>query len=143
MIRIHGLLIPWDVPGQVGIQRSRRTVSAPKGCITWPHHKSWVKYYRGHRGTDRGGIPIGYLDELHVDDTGLWCVLNLGSSPAAVDALRAMREKTEDGLSVELDALKLTTTGKEIEHGRIDGIALVPRPGFMPARVHRIEEVAA
>jgi hypothetical protein len=122
-----GVAAPW---GQEGFTSAGKLVFA-RGSLRLPAELSRVKLVDYHQQPPQA---IGYATSAQDTEAGLVMAFQLGTTPAASQALVEASEGLRDAFSVELGEFT-AADGITVTDGLVTAVALVPIPAFADARV--------
>jgi hypothetical protein len=118
--QLAGWLVPYGEYGSTSLGR----LKIAAGAIKIPDPTTRVKLLADH---DRSA-PIGRLTGVDDQPTGLYGTFTLGRTPEADHALLEASDQLRDGLSVELDDLRIT--GDTVTAATLRATALVAVPAY-------------
>lgn len=124
---MSGIVAPW---GQAG-RTSAGVLTLTRGSLALPADLRRVKLVDYHQTPPQA---IGYATAAQDTDAGLVMTFQLGTTPAATQALLEASEGLRDAFSVELGEYHADASGL-VSAGDLTAVALVPIPAFSNARV--------
>lgn len=124
---MSGIVAPW---GQAG-RTSAGVLTLARGSLALPADLRRVKLVDYHQSPPQA---IGYATAAQDTEAGLVMTFQLGTTPAATQALVEASEGLRDAFSVELGEYAADASGL-VSAGDVTAVALVPIPAFANARV--------